>query len=115
MDAGKGVQLKINILHTIHLIVSAWQQVTQSTIQNCFVKCGHMKKNQERSDTMKVDGSSEDDVMQDEDWVQLGASTACVDFDAYMSVDQELMTCGVLCIEGMCVVGSGYCVEEEAR
>nr|CAD7602746.1 unnamed protein product [Timema genevievae] len=32
MDAGKGVQLKINIPQAIHFIVSAWQQV---------VKCGH--------------------------------------------------------------------------
>jgi hypothetical protein len=44
MDAGKGVQLKIDILRAIHFIVLAWQQVTQSTIQNCFVKCGHLKK-----------------------------------------------------------------------
>jgi hypothetical protein len=44
MDAGKWVQLKIDILQAIHFVVSAWQQVTQSAIQNCFVKCGHMKK-----------------------------------------------------------------------
>jgi hypothetical protein len=32
---------------------------------------------------------------------------------AYMSVDQELMTCGVLCVEEMCgELGSGSCVEE---
>jgi hypothetical protein len=42
MDAGKGVQLKIDILCAIRFIVLTWQQVTQSTIQNCFVKCGHM-------------------------------------------------------------------------
>jgi hypothetical protein len=50
MDTGKGVQLKIDILQAIHFNVSAWQQVTQSTIQNWFVKCGHMKKNEEGSD-----------------------------------------------------------------
>jgi hypothetical protein len=32
---------------------------------------------------------------------------------AYMSVDQELMTCGVLCVEEMCgELGSGSCVQE---
>jgi hypothetical protein len=51
MEAGKGVQLKINILCAIHLIVSVWQQVTQSTIQN-----------QDVSDVMEVDRSGEDDV-----------------------------------------------------
>jgi hypothetical protein len=36
-----------------------------------------------------------------------------MDFDAYMSVDQELAMCGVLCIEEMYgVVGSGSCVVE---
>jgi hypothetical protein len=60
MDAVKGVQLKIDFLCAIHFIVSAWQQVTQSTIQNCFVKCGHVK-NQEGSDMMEV----EDYITQD--------------------------------------------------
>jgi hypothetical protein len=111
IDVGKGVQLKIDILCTIHYIVLAWQQVTQSIIQNCFVKCGHMKKNQEGSDVTEVNESGEDDVTQDEDWVRLGASTAGVNFDAYVSVDQELATCGLLCMEEMCgVVGSGSCV-----
>jgi hypothetical protein len=50
MDAGRGLQLKINILCTIHFIVLAWQHVTRSTIQNCFVKCDQVKKNQEGSD-----------------------------------------------------------------
>jgi hypothetical protein len=86
--------------------------MTQSTIQNCFVKCGHMK-NQEGSDVTKVDRNGEDNVTQAEDWVWLGASTTGVDFDAYMSVDKELLMCGVLCIEEMCgVVGSGSCVEK---
>jgi hypothetical protein len=61
MDAGKGVQLKIDILRAIHFIVSTWQQVTQSTIQNCFVKCGHVKNNEVGSDVMEIDGSGEDD------------------------------------------------------
>jgi hypothetical protein len=47
MDVGKGVKFKIGILCAIRFIVLAWQQVTQSTIQNSSVKCGHMKKNQE--------------------------------------------------------------------
>jgi hypothetical protein len=66
-----------------------------------------------RSDVTEINGSGEDDIMQDEDWVWLGASTAGIDFDAYMSVDQELASCGALCMEEMCrVVGSGSCVEE---
>jgi hypothetical protein len=66
--------------------------VTQSTIQNCFVKCGHVKKNQEGSDMMEVNGSGED-VMQDEhrfDWGQ-----------APLAWTLKLPTCGVLCMEEM--------------
>jgi hypothetical protein len=88
-------QLKVGILCIIHFTVSAWQQVTQSTMQDCFVKCGHVK-NQEGSEMTEVNRSGEDDVTQDEDWVWLGASTAGLDFDTYVSVDQELTTCCVL-------------------
>jgi hypothetical protein len=100
MDAGKGVQPKINILCAIHCIVSAWQST-----KNCFVKCGHLKKNQEGSDVAEVNGSGEEEVTQDEDWVQLRASIAGLAFDAYMSVDQKLATYGVLCMEEMWCTG----------
>ena len=67
MDAGREVQLKTDILHAIHFIVSAVrQQVTQSTILNCFVMCGHVKKNEEESDMTEIDRSGEDDHTQDE-------------------------------------------------
>jgi hypothetical protein len=61
-----------------------------------FLKCGHVKKNEERSDMTEIDRSGEDDCTQDEDWVRLGASTTGLN-DTYVSEDQELMTCGVLC------------------
>jgi hypothetical protein len=66
-------------------IVSAWQQVTHSTIQNCFVKCGHVNK-QEESDVMEINRNGED-VTQAKDWVWLGASTTGMGFDTYMSMD----------------------------
>ena len=51
--------------------------------------------------------------MQDEDLVRLEASTAGMNFDAYMSVDQELAMYSVLCVEAMCgKLGSGSSVEE---
>jgi hypothetical protein len=108
MDAAKGAQLKIDILWALHFIVLACQQVTQSTILTCSVKCGHMKKNEEGSGMTEIDRSGEDDGTQDEYWVQLGASTPGVNFDAYVPIDQELATCGVLCVEEMCgEMGSG--------
>jgi hypothetical protein len=104
----------IDILCTIHFIVLAWQQVAQSTFQNCSVKSGHEEKNEEGSDVTEVGGSGNGDITQDEDWFWLGASTAVLDFDAYVSVDQELAMCDVLCIEEMGgVVGSGSCVDDD--
>jgi hypothetical protein len=94
--SGKEVQLKINILRAIHFIVSAWQQVTKSTIQNCFLKCGQVKKNEERSDVTEINGSGEDDSKQDKDWFRLGACTAGVNFDAYVSADMQLEAYGQL-------------------
>jgi hypothetical protein len=52
--------------------MSLFRTVTQFTIHNCFVKCGHVKNNQEGSDVTEMDGCGEDDVTQYEDWVQLG-------------------------------------------
>nr|CAD7393516.1 unnamed protein product [Timema cristinae] len=66
LDAGRGVQLKIDILQAIRFIVSVWQQVTHSKIQNFFVKCGHVKKN-ERSDVTEIDRRVDDDDSQDKD------------------------------------------------
>jgi hypothetical protein len=72
-----------------------------------------VKKNEEGSGMMEIDGSGEDDGTQDEDWVWLGATTAGVNFNASLSVDQELTTCGVLCVEEMFgELGSGSCKEE---
>jgi hypothetical protein len=53
---------------------------------------------------LEIDGSGEDDGTQDEDWVQLEVSTAGINFDTYMSIDQELATYGVLCVWKKCVV-----------
>jgi hypothetical protein len=92
----------IDILYIIHFIFSAWGQVTRSTIQNCFVNCGHMKKNQkdqEWSDVTDVDGSGEDDVMEDEDWVRLVASIAGVEALKCLSSRRNRSSRCVVCRE----------------
>nr|CAD7593131.1 unnamed protein product [Timema genevievae] len=88
-----------------------WQQVTHSTTQNCFVKCGHLKIN-EGSHMTEMNGKGDNDGKQDEYWVRLGKSTTGMNFDAYVLVDQE--ACGVWClVEEMCsALGSGRYLEE---
>ena len=90
MDAEGEAKLKIDVLQAIHFTVLSWQQVTQSTIQNCFAKCGYTGNN-ELSD-MSEDNEIDENV--DEDCIRLGGNTAGIDFNAYVSVDQELATCG---------------------
>jgi hypothetical protein len=101
MDAEKGIQLKIDILCTVHFIVSAWQQVTHCTIQNCFVKCSHVKKNQEGSDMTDVVRMTSRKMKTVFSWGQALLAWTLLPI---VSVDKELATCGVL--------GSGSCMEE---
>jgi hypothetical protein len=42
MDAGKGMEKKINMLEALHYTVAALQHVTQQTIENCFRKAGYV-------------------------------------------------------------------------
>ena len=61
MDAGEEVKLKIDVLQAIHFIVSAWQKVSQCTIENCFRKCGYADNN-EVPNVSVVNESVEEDV-----------------------------------------------------
>jgi hypothetical protein len=53
---------------------------------------------------MEVNRRGEDDLTQDGDWFPLRTSTAGIIFDADVSVNQELATCGV--------VGNASCLEK---
>ena len=37
---GDASKMKFNLLTAFHLIREAWRQISSSTIQNCFMKCG---------------------------------------------------------------------------
>jgi len=65
MESGNEVQKKINVLEAMHYIMTAWQQVSQQTIRNCFRKAGH--KYQSESNEMACD--DDDDFGQD--WEEL--------------------------------------------
>jgi hypothetical protein len=98
MDAGRDVELKINVLQAIHFTVVAWRQVMQSTILNCFRQCGYGR---ELNTEANSDSSIEEEDAFHEDWIRLGAKKD-VDFSAYVSVDNELATCGVSSINELC-------------
>jgi hypothetical protein len=77
-----------------------------------------MKKTRVGSDVTEDSGSGEDDVTQDEEWFWLEASSTSINFDDYVSADQELMMCGMLCPEEMCGVvqfGGGKVIGRKSR
>jgi hypothetical protein len=77
--------------------------VIQSTIQNCFLKCGHVKKNQ-GPDVMEV---STDVVRMTSRKMKNGfgwGQASLVWTLTPTSLDQELVSCGALCMEEICGV-----------
>jgi hypothetical protein len=70
-----------------------------------FCEVWPCEENQEVSDVTKVDRSGKD-VTQDEDRIRLGASTSGMDFDAYVSVDQELVD--VWCVVSWVIMGYDF-------
>jgi hypothetical protein len=96
MDSGKDVKLKISVLQAMHFTVAAWRQVMQSTILNCFCQCSYgLELNTEADSDSSIE--EEDDAFH-KDWIRLGAEKD-VDFSSYVSVDSELVTCGVSIID----------------
>lgn len=37
---GDASNMKINLLTALHFITETWKQITTTTIENCFKKCG---------------------------------------------------------------------------
>ena len=90
----------------MHYIMAAWQQVSQQTIQNCFLKAGHIYQ----SDVNEM-ANDDDDFGQD--WEELCRAQK-YDFQRYVSVDRHVATSGVETVEELCeALGSIRSGEEE--
>jgi hypothetical protein len=119
MDAGKDVDMKIDILQAIHFTVADWRQVSQPTVVNCFCKGGYgCERRAEADSKVTVDEEEDDDDGGfHEDWIRFGAMKDVVEFGDYASVDSELATSGVDTIDELCDDreggGSGEEGEEE--
>jgi hypothetical protein len=111
MDSGKDVELKISVLQAMHFTVAAWRQVTQSAVLNCFRHCGY---GHELNREAVSDSSIEENDAFHKDWIRLGAEKD-VDFSSYVSVDNELATCGISSIDELCddCEGGGSGEEDE--
>ncbi|XP_021920213.1 tigger transposable element-derived protein 6-like [Zootermopsis nevadensis] len=87
LDAGKDVNMKIDVLQAIHFTVAAWRHVSQPTVLNCFHKGGYgCELRTEADSNVSVD---EHDGFH-EDWNRFGAVKDVVKFGDYAAVDSEL-------------------------
>jgi hypothetical protein len=92
MESGKEVQKKINVLEAMQYKMTAWQQVSQQTIQNCFRKDGH--KYQSNYNEM----ANDDDDDFGHYWEELCRAQK-YDFQSYVSVDSQVATSGFETVE----------------
>jgi hypothetical protein len=95
MESGKEINKKINLLETMHYIMTVRQQVSQQTIQNCIRKAGHK---------YQLDGNemaNDDDDDFDQDWEELCRDQK-YDLKSYVSVDRHVTTSGVETVEELC-------------
>jgi hypothetical protein len=110
MDAGKDTKKKINVLEALHYTVTALQQVTQQTIENCFRKAGYVQgKSSGDSDVILT---NDDNFHQD--WEKFSGMNKDK-FEDYISVDSHVATCGAETVQELCVslVASGSVEGEE--
>jgi ribosomal protein S19E (S16A) len=90
--------------------MTAWQQVRQQTIQNCFRKAEH-KYQSDGNEIANDDDYDYNDFGQG--WEELCRAQK-YDFQSYVSVDRHVATSGVETVEELCeVFGSTRSVEEE--
>ncbi|GFU18976.1 hypothetical protein NPIL_381651 [Nephila pilipes] len=83
----------------IHFVLSAWYEVTSSAIQNCFVKCGYVRKNHEECST---EGQENNDDKADEEWLRVAEDVSGEKLSDYISIDQNVATCSTQSIEEIC-------------
>jgi hypothetical protein len=99
MDASKDQKKKTDVLKAMYYTVSAWQQVTQQTLEYHFWKtdCGRGHP----SDISDVAMRNEDYDDAFHDW-QKFSGTDNEKFDDYVSVNSHLVTCSVNTVKELC-------------
>lgn len=93
---GNKAALKITILQAIHYVAASWQKISQSTISNCFAKCGVVQASPSSSQEVE----QEDTDAFEADWKKLDPNN--VGFENYANCDSDLVTCGVQSVDALC-------------
>lgn len=98
MDSGIKIDktsLKIDVLQAMHFTLTAWRQVKQSTVINCFKKCGY--------GSLPVPSNNEEEEVgvTEDDWNRLEIAPD-INFDMFIAFDNDVATCGLETIENLC-------------
>ncbi|KAG8227227.1 hypothetical protein J437_LFUL008191 [Ladona fulva] len=113
MDSGTNIEpstFKINVLQAMHFVLSAWRQVSQTSITNCYKKCGY---GDESSQNVSESMTSEENETFENDWNRLTQGLEGT-FEDYVICDSELPTCGVDSIDALCEDKEEESGEEDA-
>ncbi|XP_072143922.1 tigger transposable element-derived protein 4-like [Dermacentor andersoni] len=101
MESGK--ENTVNLLSSVHLLTSAWGQVTEVTIANAFHHAGFMAPSdssaQNDCDTMSEDSTV--NLEQSSIVFTLSSKGVSIDMSAYVSIDEGVQTCRAATLEGL--------------
>jgi hypothetical protein len=58
---GDASKMKINLVTALHFFAEAWRQITPTTVENCFKKCGFLSECEYIDDSNDVLNDQEED------------------------------------------------------
>lgn len=102
-----GEMKKINVLESIHFIISAWELISPTIIANCFRRAGFLDEESTEEYLLNVEaGLSDGDSREDNaDWIRLQKRmNFTASFEEYISVDDDILPCELLTINDICEV-----------
>jgi hypothetical protein len=99
MDDAKDQKKKIDVLEAVHYTVSAWQQVTQQTLEYFFKKAGYGHGQPSDVSDITMRNEDEDDVFHA--WQKFSGMDN-EKFDDFVSVDSHLVASGVNTVKELC-------------
>ena len=100
-------KMTINLLTALHFTAKAWRQITPTTIENCFKKCGCSSGGE------YIDVSN--DVLNEQEkdnWCSLKPSSK--EFDEYVSYDASVSVCEIQSVDQV-MQDHLTCVDEEKQ
>ncbi|XP_072142102.1 tigger transposable element-derived protein 4-like [Dermacentor andersoni] len=82
---------EVSLLSAIHMLARAWDRMKE-TIANCFAACGFVAASSEDASAISLEEASTSEL----DGTDFADALGDVNFEAYVTVDKAVETCGAL-------------------